>query len=83
LPSNLPPACSVLDRVLVDRDAAAVVPAADAAVGQQRHLDPVGVSGQRLVNRVIDHLVHQMVQAALAGGADIHAGPLAYGLQAL
>src|SRR5690606_18925056 len=37
-----------LDGVDVGGDAAAVVDNADPAVGQQGHLDPVGVSGQSL-----------------------------------
>ena len=64
-------------RVHVDRDAAAVVHDPHAAVGQQRHVDGVAEAGQRLVDRVVHDLLHQVVQAALAGGADVHAGPLA------
>ena len=37
----------------------------------------VAVAGQRLVDGVVDDLVDQVVQAALAGGADVHAGALA------
>ena len=55
----------------------------DAAVGQQRDLDVVGVAGQRLVDRVVDDLPDQVVQAALAGRADVHAGALADRLEAL
>ena len=73
----------LLVRMLLDRDAAAVVDHLDAALGQQPDQDGVAVAGQRLVDGVVDHLVHQVVQAALAGGADVHAGPLADGLQAL
>ena len=72
-----------LDRVDVDRDAAAVVDDLDAAVLQQRHDDPVAVAGQRLVDGVVDDLPHQVVQAALAGRADVHAGTLADRLEAL
>ena len=50
----------------------------DAAVDVDRHRRPaVAVPGQRLVDRVVDDLVDQVVQAALAGVADVHAGPLA------
>ena len=72
-----------LGRVDVDRDAAAVVDDADAAVGQQRDLDVVAVAGQRLVDRVVDDLVDQVVQAALTGRADVHAGALADRLETL
>jgi len=41
------------------------------------------MSGQRFVDRVVDHFVDEMMQTALAGVADIHAGPLAHRFQAL
>jgi hypothetical protein len=49
----------------------------------QLHLDAVGVARHRLVHRVVEHLGHQVVQRALVGAADIHAGALADGLQPL
>ena len=68
----------------VDRDAAAVVGDRAGAVGVQRHLDPVGMAGQGLVDGVVHHLEDHVVQArAVIGVADIHAGPHAHGLQAL
>ena len=60
-------------RHFVDRDASAVVHHAHAAVRQNRHFDVRRVAGKRLVDGVVDDLIHQMVQAARAGGADIHA----------
>ena len=50
---------------------------------QQRHHDPVAVAGQRLVDRVVDDLPDQVVQAALTGRADVHARALADRLEAL
>ena len=42
------------------------------------------MTGQRLINSVIDDLINHMVQArAVVGVADIHPGALAHGLQAL
>jgi hypothetical protein len=42
------------------------------------------MAGQRLVDAVVDDLVDHVVQArAVVGVADIHAGPLAHGLQPL
>jgi UDP-N-acetylenolpyruvoylglucosamine reductase len=42
------------------------------------------MAGQRLVDGVVDDLVDHVVQAgAVIGVADIHARPLAHGLQAL
>ena len=68
---------ALLGRVHVDRHAAAVVDDPHAAVGEQHDLDAVGVAGQRLVDGVVDDLPDQVVQAALGGRADVHAGPLA------
>ncbi len=73
----------LLARRDVDRDAATVVGDLDAAVGEDRHLDAVAVAGQRLVDGVVHDLPHQVVQAALAGGADVHARALAHRLEAL
>ena len=73
----------LLDRVHVDRDATAVVLDPDAAVGEQGDPDGVAVAGQRLVDGVVDDLPHHVVQAALAGGADVHTGALADRLEAL
>ena len=37
----------------------------------------LGKVGHRLVDRVVDHLVDQVMQPAVGGVADVHAGPLA------
>ena len=73
----------LLRRVLLDRDAAAVVGDPDAAVGQQPYVDGVAEAGHRLVDGVVDDLGHQVVQTALPGGADVHPGALADRFQAL
>ena len=73
----------LLGRVHVDREATAVVTHPHAAVGEQGDLDAVGVTGQRLVDGVVDDLLYQVVQAALGGRADVHAGTLADGLESL
>lgn len=65
------------------RDASAVVGDPHATVGQDRHVDGVRVAGQRLVDRVVDDLVHEVVQTALTGGADVHTGSLADRVQTL
>ena len=65
----------------LDRDAAAVVGDLDAAVLEDSHVDFGRVAGHGFVDRVVDDLPDQMVQAALAGGADIHARTFADGLQ--
>ena len=43
----------------------------------------VGLAGERLVDSVVDNLVDQVVEAAGAGRADVHARALADGLEAL
>ena len=92
LPPNLPPAWSIgqddlgrgalLLRVLVDRDAAAVVDDGDRLVRVDRDRDVVAVAGERLVDGVVDDLVDQVMEAARAGRADVHARPLAHRVEA-
>ncbi len=65
------------------RDAAAVVGDFDAAVLEEFHVHPGGVTGHRLVHCVVHDLPHEVVQTALTGGADIHARTFADGLQPL
>ena len=69
-------------RMHVHRNAAAVVADGNRAVHVDRHLDLVAIAGQMFVNRVVEHLKHAVMQAALVRVADIHAGPLAHRLQA-
>ena len=45
------------------------------------HLDPAGMAGDRLVHRVVERLGGEVMQRALVGAADIHAGPAAHRLQ--
>ena len=46
--------------------------------------DFLAVAGERLVDGVVDDLEHHVVQAgAVIGVADVHAGALADGLEAL
>jgi len=67
----------------VDGNAAAIVAHGHRAIGIQDHLNRSGVSGQRLVDGVIDHLIDHVMQAGpIIGVADIHAGPLAHGIKA-
>jgi hypothetical protein len=55
----------------------------DALIGVDDDVDAVAGAGQGLVDRVVDHLVDQVVQRADVGAADVHAGAAAHGLQAL
>ena len=68
--------------VHLDRNAAAVVLDADGAVGVDGDGDVLAVAGQMLVDGVVDHLEHAVVQAAFIGVADIHAGTEADGFKA-
>ena len=69
--------------VLVDRDAAAVVRDRQPVALFQRHLDPVGMAGHRLVHRIVEHFGGEVVQRPLVGTADIHARAAADWLQTL
>ena len=70
-------------RVQVHREASTVVRDPHPAVGEQNHLDGVAEAGQGLVHRVVHHLLHEVVQTTLTGGADVHARTLPDRLQAL
>jgi hypothetical protein len=74
---------NLLDGMLVHRNAAAVVHDGDRVVDVDRDLDRVAVAALGLVDRVVDDLVDEVVQARLPGGPDVHRGPLANGLEAL
>ena len=70
-------------RMLVDGDAAAVVGDRDrAAVFVQRDDDVRGVAVHRLVDRVVEDLPDEVVQAGAADAADVHARALADGFEA-
>ncbi len=67
----------------VDRNAAAVVAHGAGAVRIERDGHVVGVAGERFVDRVVDDFVDHVMQAgAVIGVADIHARPLANGVEA-
>ena len=91
--SNLPPACRIVittsaaDAALllmnVGRDAAAVIDDRYRIVHVDRDLDRVAIARKGLVDRIIHHLVNQMMQTDLARRADIHRRTLAYRIAAL
>jgi len=58
----------------VDRDARAVVAHGDRVVRVEDDLDVVAAAGKSLVDRVVDHLVDEVMEAPLARGADVHPG---------
>ena len=68
----------------VDRNAATVVVHRHRAVGVEHDQHGGGVPSERFVDRVVDDLVHHVMQAGtVIGVADIHARPLAHGVEAL
>ena len=68
----------------VHGNAASVVADADRIVGMDDHVDVVAVAGERLVDGVVGHLEHHVVQAAAVPGvADIHPGALAHRFETL
>src|SRR5690606_24446766 len=65
-------------------DAAAIVRDRNAVVGMDRDDDVVAIACQGFVDGVVHDLEDHVVQARAVGSvADVHAGPLAYGFQAL
>ena len=64
-------------RVNTAGNAAAVISNTDDIALFDRNLDVRAVACERLVDRVIDDLVHQMVQTACRGRADVHTRALA------
>ena len=74
---------TVLRRMHVHGDAAPVVRHGERAVGVDLHVDERAVPRERLVDRVVHHLVHEMVVAAFARVADVHGRTLPHGLHAL
>ena len=69
--------------VQTHRNAPAVVAHRNTAVGVDFNTYVGRMSGQRLIDPVVHHLVDHVVQTgAIIGIPDVHAGPLAHSLQA-
>ena len=69
--------------VRVHRDAATVVLHRHRAIRMNRNFDLVAKAGQMLVDRVIEHLVHTVMESFFVGVADVHSRPLPHGFQTL
>ena len=69
--------------MLLHGNAAPVVDDTHGAVFIDGHLDPIAVPGQRLVDRIVHYLVHQMVQSPEPQISYVHRGALADGFQSL
>ncbi len=69
--------------VQADGDAAAVVADRYGLVRVDGDLDVRAIARERLVDRVVDDLRHEVMQPALVRRADVHARAAAHGLQPL
>ncbi len=67
----------------VHRDAGAGVADGHRVVRMDRHVDEVVPARERLVDRVVDHLVDEVMQAARARRPDVHPGSETNGVEAL
>ena len=67
--------------VLVRRDAAAVVDDGDGVVDVQRDVDLIAEARERLVDRVIDDFVDEVMQPGSPSRPDVHGRALADSLQ--
>ncbi len=65
-----------------DRNAAAIVHDGDGAVRIETHIDGVAIAGERLVDRVVDDLVDQVMEAVRVRAPDVHRRALPDGLEA-
>jgi hypothetical protein len=69
-------------QVHIDRDTAAIVGDGDGAIDVDRNLDPAAITGEVLVDGVVENLENTVVETALVRVADIHSGSLSNGIQA-
>jgi hypothetical protein len=68
--------------VTIHGDSAAVVDHGDGVVDVDGHVDLIAMTRERLVYRVVDDLVNEVMEAGRAGRSDVHRRPLAHGLEA-
>ena len=70
--------------VYLHRNAAAIVHDGDGAIGIETHIHGIAIAGQRFVDRIVDDFIdHVMKAGPVIRIADIHAGALAHGIEAL
>ncbi len=67
----------------IDGHAASVVVDLTSAVGEQGDTDPAAVTGHGFVDRIVDDFPDEVMQSRQAGGADVHARPLAHRIEPL
>ena len=73
----------VLRGVRLDRYAAAVVDHGYTSVFLDVHLDRIAEPLEMLIDGVLHHFFHEMMQAGGAGAPDVHGGPLANAFESL
>ena len=69
--------------MLIDGDTTTVVQYSDAVIFVDRYFDMCTIAGHRLVDRVIDGLIDQMVETLFTNVTDVHGRALAHGFQSL
>jgi hypothetical protein len=74
---------TLLGRMEVDGDAAAVVADLQATVVEDADRDALGMAREVLVDRVVDDLPHEVVQPAAVGRSDVHRRTLPDALEPL
>ena len=74
---------TALRRVHIHRNTTAVILNTDATIVLQCHADRIRITCQRLIDRVVHDLVHEVVQTTRASRTDIHAGALTNSLETL
>ncbi len=68
----------LLDGHRLGRDSPTVVDHPHTPIGEQGDVDLRAVAGHRLVDGIVHHLPHQVVQSGRAGRSDVHPGALAH-----
>jgi hypothetical protein len=61
---------------------AAVIFYRDAAIFMEAKADGITMAVRRLIDTIVNHLAHEMLEAADAGAADVHIGTLSHRLEA-
>ena len=70
-------------RMDIHRNSATIINDRNPIIGMDDDIDFFAIAGQRLVHRIVHHLVDQVVQSHLAGRTDIHSRTFAHRLQTL
>ena len=69
--------------VAVNRNAATVVDDGDRVIDMDRDVDLIAITGQSLIDGVVDDLVHQVMQPRRTSGPDVHGRAFPHGFEPL